>query len=117
MASSRLVYSTAGDSSCPRCGKPLKKCRCAPTDPARPRGDGVVRIRRETKGRGGKEVTVIEGLSLPAPELKALAKRLKSACGSGGTVVDGRIEIQGDRREQIKKLLEGDDHTVKLSGG
>jgi len=117
MSFSRLVYSTGGDNTCPHCGKPLRKCRCETDAPARLVGDGIVRIRRETKGRGGKEVTVITGLALPAQELKALAKQLKSACGSGGSVGDGQIEIQGDRRERVRTLLEEVGYTVRLSGG
>lgn len=117
MSSSRLVYSTAGDNTCPECGKPLQKCRCKTRTPATRAGDDSVRIRRETKGRGGKEVTVIEGLVLPEEELKALAKRLKTACGSGGAIKDGRLEIQGDRRETASRLLGEAGFTVRLSGG
>ncbi|MCY7295845.1 stress response translation initiation inhibitor YciH [Alteromonas sp. a30] len=82
-----------------------------------PKGDGIVRIRRETKGRKGKGVTTITGLSLPDPDLKKLAKDLKKLCGTGGAVKDGVIEIQGDNREKIKEKLEKQGLSVKLAGG
>ena len=77
--------------------------------------DGVVRIQRETKGRGGKAVCVISGIA--ANELKAISKLLKARCGSGGAVKEQLIEIQGDHRESIKAILEARGLTVKLSGG
>ena len=77
--------------------------------------DGVVRIQRETKGRGGKAVCVISGIA--ANELKAISKLLKARCGSGGAVKEQLIEIQGDHRELIKAILEARGLTVKLSGG
>lgn len=79
--------------------------------------DGVVRIHRETKGRAGKGVCVITGLPLRDDQLKELAKKIKQHCGTGGTVKDHTIEIQGDQREKIKLLLESLGHTVKLAGG
>lgn len=80
-------------------------------------GDGIVRIRRETKGRKGKGVTTISGLGLEATELKALAKKLKQLCGTGGAVKDGVIEIQGDHREVLQSTLSEQGFTVKLAGG
>jgi len=80
-------------------------------------GDGIVRIRRETKGRKGKGVITISGLALDASDLKKLAKDLKKLCGCGGSVKDGIIEIQGDNREVIKGFLEKKNFTVKLAGG
>ena len=77
--------------------------------------DGIVRIQRETKGRGGKAVSVISGI--PKEQLKAITKKLKSACAGGGAVKGENIEIQGDHRERIKTLLESAGYTVKLSGG
>lgn len=118
MSSNRLVYSTSGDNTCPRCGKALFKCRCADavdSDPAN--SDGIVRIHRESKGRGGKEVTVITGIPLNGDELKKIAKALKTAAGSGGSVKNGHIEIQGDKRDITRKFLEARGYTVKLSGG
>lgn len=103
---SRLVYST-------------DRGRIQPSDTPteRPKGDGIVRIQRETKGRKGKGVSLITGLDLPDGELKKLAKRLKQLCGTGGAVKDGIIEIQGDAREKIKTELEKQGHTVKIAGG
>ncbi|MDP2562377.1 stress response translation initiation inhibitor YciH [Psychrobium sp. 1_MG-2023] len=82
-----------------------------------PTGDGIVRIKRETKGRKGKGVITVNGLLLEAAELKKLAKELKKVCGCGGAVKDGIIEIQGDQRESIKQFLEKKGFTVKLAGG
>lgn len=82
-----------------------------------PKGDGIVRIRRETKGRKGKGATTISGIELPEKELKALAKELKKKSGVGGSVKDFVIEIQGDQREMAKAFLEAKGYTVKLAGG
>jgi translation initiation factor 1 len=81
------------------------------------RGDGIVRVRRETAGRGGKTVTTVRGLPLGEDDLRALAGRLKRRCGSGGTARDGVIEIQGDHRAAVVAALEAEGHTVKLAGG
>ncbi|MCE7535543.1 stress response translation initiation inhibitor YciH [Aliivibrio fischeri] len=83
----------------------------------RPKGDGIVRIQRETKGRKGKGVCVVTGLDMEDTQLKLLAAQLKKVCGCGGSVKDGAIEIQGDNREKIKDFLTKQGHTVKLSGG
>ncbi|MEO0478583.1 MAG: stress response translation initiation inhibitor YciH [Planctomycetota bacterium] len=85
--------------------------------PKRAESDGIVRIRRETSGRGGKTVTAIWGLPMTPTELSAFAKTLKKACGVGGSAKDGRIEIQGDRRDQCEKLLVEKGYTVKRAGG
>ena len=79
--------------------------------------DGIVRIRRETKGRKGKGVTTVSGVGLADAELKTLAKKLKQKCSTGGTVKDGVIEIQGDHRDKLKTELEKLGHNVKLAGG
>jgi translation initiation factor 1 len=79
--------------------------------------DGVVRIRRETSGRKGKGVTTITGVPLAEKELKVLAKKLKKVCGTGGSLKDGVIEIQGDHRTALKGMLEKEGYTVKLAGG
>lgn len=105
--SSRLVYSTESGRI-----KPEKQ----PT-PTPPPQDSVVRLQRESKGRGGKGVTLITGLPLDADALKTLAKELKQACGTGGTVKDGTIEIQGEHREKLKPLLEQKGYKVKIAGG
>ncbi len=104
---SRLVYST-------------DQGRIKPTEAnkskTKPTGDGIVRLRRETKGRKGKGVTLVDGLNIDDKALKALAKRLKQLCGTGGTIKDGIIEIQSDDREKLKAELEKQGFTVKLAG-
>lgn len=87
------------------------------TKAERPKGDGIVRIQRQTKGRKGKGVCIISGLDLDDAPLKILAAELKKVCGCGGSVKDGTIEIQGDARDKIKAHLEKKGHTVKLAGG
>lgn len=103
---SRLVYST-------------DKGRIEETKEQKgpPQGDGIVRLRLETKGRKGKGVTTISGISLPEPELKQLSKQLKQICGSGGSVKDYVIEIQGDHRSQLQTHLEKLGYKTKLAGG
>jgi translation initiation factor 1 len=81
------------------------------------RGDGVVRVRREVKGRRGKTVITISGLTLPRDELQTLATELKRLCGSGGSAKDGVIEIQGDHRDVLVAELESRGYTVKRAGG
>jgi translation initiation factor 1 len=85
--------------------------------PRAPRGDGIVRVRRETSGRGGKTVTTIDGVPLASDALAQLAGELKRACGTGGTVRDYVIEIQGDHRDKLVPLLEAKGYTVKRAGG
>ena len=113
-----LVYSTDTGRMCPACRRPVASCACAASArPAPPAGDGIARIRRETEGRGGKTVTTISGLALDDAALAALAKRLKAACGTGGTVREGTIELQGDHREQLAALLAREGLRSKLAGG
>jgi translation initiation factor 1 len=93
--------------------------RVAPA-PARkdvPRGDGIVRVRRETGNRGGKTVTTIRGVPLAESALQELAGELKRLCGTGGTVKDRVIEIQGDHRDKIAATLTRRGYAVKLAGG
>jgi translation initiation factor 1 len=117
-SSGGLVYSTDGGRMCPACRQPVSSCRCAASSArALPSGDGVARIRREVGGRGGKTVTVVSGLALDPIALAALSKRLKSACGTGGTVKAGSIELQGDHREQLASLLADEGIRSKLAGG
>ena len=92
------------------------RCVCGDSRPAST-GDGVVRIRRETKGRGGKAVTVIEGLDCGPERLKALCKELKQRCGVGGAIKQDRLEIQGDQRGPCQQHLETLGYSVKQSGG
>ncbi|KKC99632.1 MULTISPECIES: stress response translation initiation inhibitor YciH [Photobacterium] len=103
---SRLVYSTD-----------TGRIKEEKTVSERPKGDGVVRIQRQTKGRKGKGVCIVTGLDVTDAELKLLAAELKKVCGCGGSVKDGTIEIQGDKRDLIKTTLEKKGHTVKLAGG
>lgn len=103
---SHLVYSTSSG----RIKEEAKKETVTPSD-------GFAKVRRETKGRKGKGVVTISGLGLNATELKALAKKLKKTCGSGGSVVGETIEVQGDKREQIQQVLEKSGFKVKFIGG
>lgn len=114
--STRIVYSTDGGRLCPQCHRPVADCVCGADRPAYS-GDGIVRLQRETKGRGGKAVTVVTGVPLAEAELKALAKVLKQKCGVGGALKGKNIEIQGDKREVIKAELERRGFTVKIAGG
>jgi translation initiation factor 1 len=117
-SSGGLVYSTEAGRMCPACRQAIASCRCATQSMrATPAGDGSARIRRETGGRGGKTVTVVSGLSLDAAALTALSKRLKAACGTGGTVKGETIELQGDHREALVVLLAKEGFKSKLAGG
>lgn len=115
--STRLVYSTNGGRTCPSCRQALADCRCATHMAAQVLGDGKVRVSRSSAGRGGKTVTLVVGLPMTAAELDACAKRLKAACGSGGTAKDGRIEIQGDHVERVMAALQAMEHAPKRAGG
>jgi translation initiation factor 1 len=111
-----LVYSTEAGRMCPQCRQPAAACVCGKAS-ARPAGDGIVRVGRETKGRGGKAVTLVRGLPLDDTSLAALGKRLRSACGAGGTQKDGVIEVQGDHVERLLTLLQAEGWRVKRAGG
>ena len=89
-----LVFSTDAGRHCPDCRQPVDACTCKQTQI--PAGDGIARVRRESKGRGGKTVTTITGVPLAEDALKELATTLKKRCGTGGALKDGIIEIQGD---------------------
>jgi translation initiation factor 1 len=84
---------------------------------ARPPSDGVIRVSRQTKGRGGKTVTRVEGIPLDDDALAQLGKQLRSACGSGGTVKDGVIEVQGDHCDKLIEVLKQLGYAPKRSGG
>lgn len=104
----KVVFSTSdGD---------LRKAR-DPVEQARLRGDGRVRVRRETSGRRGKAVTTISGVPLADAELKALAGRLKKRCAGGGAIQDGVVELQGDHRDTVLELLRAEGFDVVLAGG
>jgi len=131
-----LVYSTEHGEMCPECRRPAAACSCgkgsgrragqgdnrrqgrgAASQRSTPPGGSGVRVGRETKGRKGKGVTVITGLPLDPAKLKELAKELKSRCGSGGTVKDGVIEIQGDHRDLLVEELARRGWPARRSGG
>jgi len=114
-STSGLVYSTEGGRHCPTCRQPVTACACSQTQP--PAGDGIVCLRREVKGRGGKAVTVISGVPLASKELNTLAAQLKKRCGCGGTVKQGVIEIQGEHIELLLDELKQCGFRVKKSGG
>ncbi|MBK9573867.1 MAG: translation initiation factor Sui1 [Rhodoferax sp.] len=111
-----LVYSTDSGRMCPGCRQPLAQCQCGAKQ-ANAAGDGVVRVSRESKGRGGKAVTLVKGVALDAMALQQLGKQLKTACGSGGTVKDGVIEVQGDHCDRVVELLKAQGYVVKRAGG
>ncbi len=101
---------------CPDCGRPIADCICR-KQAARPQGDGVVRVRRETQGRKGKTVTTISGLPLGGDKLQELASAFKRQCGAGGSVKEGIVVIQGDHRDTIIGLLQKQGYKVKRAGG
>ena len=111
-----LVYSTDSGRMCPVCRQPTASCMCNAVKP-KPSSDGIVRVSRETKGRAGKGVTLVKGLELDLVALTALGKQLKTACGSGGTVKDGVIEVQGDHCERVMEVLKAQGFVVKRAGG
>ena len=111
-----LVYSTDSGRMCPACRRPVADCVCG-QPAAAPAGDGVVRVSRETKGRAGKGVTLVKGLALDGVALAQTAKQLKAACGSGGTVRDGVIEVQGDHCDRVMDHLMKQGWKVKRAGG
>ena len=110
------VYSTDPDfdKHCPRCGS--YPCRC-PRPRSLPPQQQIAAIHRDCKGRGGKTVTVVRDLQLTPEDLQTLARQLKQLCGSGGTVKDGAIEIQGDHRQRIADRLRALGYQTKFVGG
>lgn len=110
-----LVYSTDAGRRCPGCAQPLDACICKQN--AIHEGDGIARVRRESKGRGGKTVTTITGVPLAEAELKELASALKRRCGTGGALKDGVIEIQGDHVQLLLDELIKRGFQAKKSGG
>ena len=110
-----LVYSTEVGRTCPACRQALANCVCKAK--SAPVGDGVVKVSRQTKGRGGKSVTLVTGVALDAEALAVLGKQLRTACGSGGTVKDGVVEVQGDHCEKVIEALKKQGFTPKRMGG
>ena len=105
-SNSRLVYSTE-----------TGRIDEAKPAPVRPKGDGIVRIQRQTSGRKGKGVCLISGIDTDDAALTALAAELKKKCGCGGAVKDGVIEIQGDKREGVAKILVAAGFQPVMAGG
>ena len=110
-----LVYSTDAGRLCPDCRQPASACICKLAKAA-PKSDGVARVSRSNKGRGGKTVTLVTGLALEEAALAQLGKQLKAACGSGGTVKDGVIEVQGDHCALLIETLKKHGHSAKRAG-
>ena len=116
-SSGGLVYSTELGRTCPECRHALAECTCKSAAKATPAGDSVASVSRQTKGRGGKTVTIVKGLALDDSMLAALGKQLRTACGSGGTVKDGVVEIQGDHCDLVMDALQKHGHRAKRVGG
>lgn len=112
----KTVYTTEKGRMCPECGRQVSGCVCSAAKPSS-KGEGRVRVSRETKGRKGKGVTVITGLPLAMEDLARLAKELKQKCGTGGTIKDGTIELQGDHRDTVVEELIKKGFQAKRSGG
>ncbi len=110
-----LVYSTDAGRMCAVCRQAQADCRCKKA--VAPVGDGVVRVSRQTKGRAGKGVTLVTGVPGDEATLVALGKQLKTACGTGGTVKNFVIEVQGDHRALVIELLKKQGFVVKQAGG
>lgn len=111
-----LVYSTDAGRMCPGCRRALAQCACAQARPVAAL-EGKVRVSRETKGRGGKCVTVVRGLPLDDAALMLLGKQLRAACGSGGTVKDGVVEVQGDHLTLVMDMLNKQGWAARQAGG
>jgi translation initiation factor 1 len=111
----RIVYSTDIGRICPACGRPVRDCHCASSTardeslPARL----VAKLRIEKKGRSGKTVTVVDGLPRNSAFLKDLSNELKRACGTGGSVAEGSVELQGDLRDRAREFLVNKGFAVK----
>ena len=120
MDNSRLVYSTETGKICPSCQKPVSECTCKKKKSRSQTSikyDGIIKIQRETKGRKGKTVTTVSAFQLADDELKNLATQLKRHCGTGGSVKDGVIIIQGDHKDTLVTELEKRGFKAKIAGG
>jgi len=116
MSNSRLVYSTEGGRTCPKCGWPINNCQCSKTLASGKEAVPdrlVAKLRMEKKGRGGKTVTVVFGLPDNAEFLKNLCGELKKACGCGGAVTADGVELQGELRDRVRPLLEKKGFVIK----
>jgi translation initiation factor 1 len=109
----RLVYSTAVGSVCATCGWPANDCKCSSKVEEKIPSKVVVKLRLEKKGRGGKIVTVLDGLPQNSDFLEGLAKDLKKSLGTGGSVVGATIELQGEWRERLRVLLPSKNLSVR----
>jgi translation initiation factor 1 len=109
----RLVYSSGLGEMCPGCGWPVRDCKCSRGGTEAVPSRIVAKLRLEKKGRGGKSVTVVDGLPRNDAFLRELCSELKRACGAGGSVGDGAVEIQGDLRARVRELLAAKGYTVK----
>ena len=120
MTNTRLVYSTETGKIGPSCQKPISKCICKKRKSKYPPNikiDGTIRVQREVKGRKGKTVTTVSGFQLDDDEIKGLATQLKRRCGTGGSVKDRVIIIQGDHRETLINELKNRGFKAKMAGG
>ena len=111
----RIVYSTDPKpvETCARCGR--SPCVCQTVD--LPPKQQTAYVKRDRKGRAGKTVTVIYGLQHSAASYKELLTMLKTTCGTGGTIKEGELEIQGDQRDKVAEKLRQLGYKVKLVGG
>ncbi len=114
---SELVWSSEHRGVCPRCGRPLRRCRCPKESAPDPQALGPVRVHASRRGRKGKTVTLVTGLGLDPMAIADLARQLKQLCGGGGTVRDGEIEIQGDHVERIVDELKTRGFAARRAGG
>lgn len=116
-----LVYSSESGRMCPNCRRAQAQCSCAADQRAAEQAlrpvSGSIRVQLDSKGRGGKSVTVVRGLPLADADLAVLAKTLKAACGAGGTVKDGCVEVQGDHVATLLAALAKLGYSAKRSGG
>jgi translation initiation factor 1 len=120
MDNTRLVYSTETGRICPSCQKPVSKCTCKKKKSRSQTNikiDGIIRVQREVKGRKGKTVTTVSGFQINIDELKSLATQLKRHCGTGGSLKDGVIIIQGDHRDTLIAELKNRGFKAKIAGG
>ncbi|MBP7635006.1 translation initiation factor Sui1 [Candidatus Ozemobacteraceae bacterium] len=125
MSGSKLVYTSENGRICPACERPVASCTCRPgkkrqsgAEEVRPGpADGIARVQRETKGRGGKTATVVTGLPVDEAKLTEIAGLLKKRCGCGGTAKDGVIVIQGDHADAIVDALQKQGYRAKRAGG